>query len=191
MGSLREKTVMRRISIAALSCMFLASCGGGAVVGGVGGEYVSPFYSPSLVSYVAQDGRFPMVLRGNPFAGIPQAQLEQTLHQEIPTPGWAPRAQFVRNDNAEAGRGLRLVVLLNPVQNVDFRAICGDLLGIGFAGPTNQITLRVAFCDNAQTMTDVTLRTAPSPDPTNPAFTGALSTMTSIALPFVDRARER
>jgi len=139
---------MKRSALFALAILVLAACaetGGGSIVGSRGSDRLSPFYAPSLVSYEAQDGRIPLVIRGNPFAGVPQAQLEQTLHRDMRTPGWAPRAQFVRDERAENGEGLRVVVIFNPGAPVDFRAICGNLTGVGSTGPANQSTIRMAF----------------------------------------------
>ena len=52
-------------------------------------DSLSPFYSPGLVSYGAQDGRFPLIIREIPFGGVPQVQLEQTLYRNLWTPAWA------------------------------------------------------------------------------------------------------
>jgi hypothetical protein len=131
-----------------------------------------------------------MVVRGNPFAGVPQVQLDQALHRNVRTPAWAPRAQFVRDEGAEAGEGLRLVVVFNPAQTLDFRAKCGDLSGVGTTGPANQSTIRMAFCDGRQTMTDVVYRTGPAPDERSATFLGAVNNAAARALPFVDVARE-
>jgi len=178
-----------RMTLLLATAVFLAACAGapGGTVAGSRGATISPFYAPALVSYVARDGTFPLVVRGNPFGGVPQARLEQTLHQRMRLPGWAPNARFTANPVAEAGTGLRLVVLFNPVGTVGLRAVCGDLSGIAFSGPANQMTMRVGFCDGPQSMSDVTLRTAPPPDETSAAFIGALNNAAASALPFIDR----
>jgi hypothetical protein len=181
-----------RIGLLALATLGIAACAetGSGIVGSRSSDSLSPFYAPSLVSYEAQDGRFPMVIRGNPFAGVPQVQLEQSIHRNTRTPAWAPRAQFVRDERAENGEGLRLVVIFNPVQTLDFRAMCGDLSSIGTTGPANQSTIRMAFCDGRQTMSDVVYRTGPAPDEQSAAFIGAVNNAAARTLPFVDVARE-
>ena len=164
-----------------------ADTGTGTFSGGRAGTTISPFYAPSLVSYVAQDGRFPLVVRGNPFGGVPQGQLEQTLHQRLRLPGWAPDARFARDANAETGAGQRLVVVFNPAGTPDLRAVCGDVSAITLAGPANQMTIRVGFCDGPQSMTDATWRAAPAPDDSSAAFIGAVNAAVAEALPFIDR----
>ena len=64
-----------RIGLLALATLGIAACAetGSGIVGSRSSDSLSPFYSPSLVSYEAQDGRFPLVVRGNPFGGVPQA----------------------------------------------------------------------------------------------------------------------
>lgn len=184
--------MFKQAAILTLAVFAVTACTGttGGVVGSRSSDSLSPFYAPSLVSYEAQDGRFPLVVRGNPFGGVPQAQLEQTLHRDMRTPAWAPRAQFVRDDRAEAGDGLRLVVVFNPVTSIDFRAICGDVSGVGSTGPGNQTTIRMAFCDGPQTMSDVTYRFGSATDDQSATFIGALNNAVARALPFVDVARE-
>jgi len=184
--------MFKQAAILTLAVFAVTACTGttGGVVGSRSSDRLSPFYAPSLVSYEAQDGRFPLVVRGNPFGGVPQAQLEQTLHRDMRTPAWAPRAQFVRDDRAEAGDGLRLVVVFNPVTSIDFRAICGDVSGVGSTGPGNQTTIRMAFCDGPQTMSDVTYRFGSATDYQSATFIGALNNSVARALPFVDVAGE-
>ena len=155
--------------------------------GGRTGATISAFYAPALVSYVAQDGQFPLVVRGNPFGGVPQAQLEQTLHQRLRLPGWAPDARFAHDPRADAATGQRMIILFNPGGAVGLRTMCGDLSGIALAGPANQMTIRVAFCDGPQSMTDVTWTTAPAPDDSSAAFIGAVNAAVAEALPFIDR----
>ena len=178
-----------RMTLLFTGTLLLAACAGApaGTFSGTRGARISPFYAPALVSYVARNGTFPVVVRGNPFGGVPQAQLEQALHQRMRLPGWAPNARFTADPAAEAGTGLRLVVLFNPAGTVGLRAVCGDLSGMAYTGPANQMTMRVGFCDGPQSMSDVTLRTAPPPDETSAAFIGALNNAAAAALPFIDR----
>ena len=185
--------MFQRTAVLALASLAIAACAdttASGIAGSRSSNSLSPYYSPSLVSYEAQDGRFPLVVRGNPFGGVPQAQVEQTLHRDMRTPAWAPRAQFVRDERAEAGDGLRLVVIFNPVTPIDFRGMCDNLDGIGSTGPGNQNTIRMAFCDGRQTMSDVAYRTGPAPTDQSAAFIGAVNNAAARALPFVDVARE-
>jgi len=175
--------------LAGAAILLLGACADGNL-GAVGGAYVSPFYGPSLVSYEARDGRFPIVVRGNPFGGVPTAQLNSAVRQSARMPGWAPRARFVEDQSANADQGLRLVVVMNPAPGVGYREMCSPLSSIPVEGPGNRMTIRVAFCDGPQAMTDATLTTSPAPGESSASFIGALNNAIGMALPFIDRAQQ-
>ena len=176
---------MRLKPLAALGLVFVvAAC---ADTRG-GTTQVSAFYSPSLASYVARGGTFPMVVHGSPF-GAPVAA--QTIRDAAAVPRWAGGGRFVEDAEAEAGAGLRLVVVFSPADaHLGFRAICGDLSGVATAPASGAIHIRSAFCRANESVADASVRgTVGSASTADPEFRNLLDRAVKGALPFFDRQR--
>jgi hypothetical protein len=144
---------------------------------------VFAFYSPSLASYVARDGTFPMVVRGSPFAAPVAAQ---AIRDAVAVPRFAGGGRFVENAAAEPGTGLRLVVVFNPADaRLGFREMCGDLSGVATAAPNGAIHIRTAFCRANESITDASVRgAAGAVSADDPAFRTLLDGAVKRALPF-------
>ena len=176
---------MRLKSLAALGfVLVIAAC---TEIRG-GSTRVSAFYSPSLASYTARDGTFPMVVRGSPFAAPVSGQ---TIRDAVAVPGFAGGGRFVENTGAETGSGLRLVIVFNPTdERLGFREMCGDLRAVATAAANAAIHIRSAFCQNNESITDASVRgAAGAASAADPAFRTLLDGAVKAALPFFDRQR--
>lgn len=115
-------------------------------VAGRPGEIGDADHSGSLVMNAASDGRIPVVIRGDPFAGNvsnPNSIVAAALR--LP-PGFS-RASFVKTPQAEAGRGERLVLVFDAKDgNLDVRRMCRDLGAVEVGAPDGRLRLAAAFC---------------------------------------------
>lgn len=100
----------------------------------------------SLIRYEAADGAMPTVIHGNPFpVGDPEA--EASIRDALRMPAGLPRAAFVREAAAEAGRGIRVVIVFNPADAaLDARKICRDVRVIALAPRRSEATIHAALC---------------------------------------------
>ncbi len=93
-----------------------------------------------LVMSAASDGRVPVVIRGDPFAGAvvnPDAAVAGALR--LP-PGFSP-VSFVKTPGAEAGRGERLVLVFDAKDgNLEVRQMCRDLSSVALSVPQRALS---------------------------------------------------
>ncbi len=152
--------------------------------GGVATDSVSPYYTPSTVTYAVQGGTMPAVVIGNPFTG-PEEPVDETVRAALRMPGWAPNARFVANPNAEAGKGFRVVLVLNPANpNLNANALCGvDPVATVSGGA---FMIRAAFCQDALPLSSASIRGAAPSGRTDPAFTQAVAQAVNLIFPFAE-----
>ena len=116
----------------------------------------------SLVRYAAADGAMPTVIHGNPFSGT-QAQADQAVRAGLHMPGGLPRAAFVTDAAAEAGEGLRLVLVFDPADaTFDAKRMCGDVRSIALGGSGNRAIIHASFCSGDKLIRGVLARTDPA-----------------------------
>ena len=164
---------------ALLTAMALAGC---AQIGSGGRSEVTAFYRPSLVTYVAREGTFPMVVHGDPF-GLPVEQTADAVRGAVTLPAWAGRAEFVNTD--DSGSGLRLVVVFNPVNpNLTARRVCGNLSEVKTGPPNGGLHALASFCRAGEWITDASVRGARPASPQDPAFREFMNQVIFNALPF-------
>ena len=170
---------MRRRSIAVLlAAMALAGC---AQLGSGGRSEVTAFYRPSLVTYVARNGTFPMVVHGDPF-GLPAEQTADAVRGASTLPAWGGHAAFVRTGDPG---GLRLVVVFNPVDpNLPARRLCGDLSELATEPPNGGLHVLASFCRAGEWITDASVRGSRPASPQDPAFREFMNQVIINALPF-------
>lgn len=170
---------MRHRPLAVLvAAMVLAGC---AQIGSGGRSEISPFYRPSLVTYVARDGTFPMVVHGDPF-GLPTQQAADAIRAATTLPAWAGQVVFVSADDSA---GLRLVVVFNPVNpNLTARRVCGDLSEVATDPPNGGLHALASFCRAGEWITDASVRGPRPASPHDPAFREFMNQVIFNALPF-------
>lgn len=175
----RAARALRRGPMAGLvSVLALAGC---AQVGSGGRSEVSAFYRPSLVTYAARDGTFPMVVHGDPF-GLPAEQTGDAVRGVITLPAWAGRAEFVGSGDSSS---LRLVVIFNPANpNLTARAVCGDLGEVATNPPNGGLHALASFCRAGEWITNASVRGSRPDSAHDPAFTEFMDQVIFNALPF-------
>lgn len=172
------RAVPRRTSALLLAAMAVAGC---AQIGSGGRSEVTAFFRPSLVTYAARNGTFPMVVHGDPF-GLPAEQTGDAVRGATTLPAWAGRAAFV--SPGEPG-GLRLVVVFNPVNpNLTARRVCGDLNEVATDPPNGGLHALASFCRAGEWITDASVRGSRPPSPQDPAFREFMDQVIFNALPF-------
>jgi hypothetical protein len=179
---------MVRIAASALAALVLSACAG-QVRTGFGD--ITPFYDRSVVTHASSGEAFPLVVHGNPFPGLSQAQAAQAIARDMRLPGWFPQVPFAPAPVAGAPRGdYRLVLVFNPAVAVSGADACGDLREVPVApqsGP--QTTLRAAFCTRGETISDTTARMAAA-HPGSPAFQQMLDQVAVTIFPERNRDRD-
>lgn len=171
--------MLRWPTAALLAAMVLAGC---AQIGSGGRSEVTAFYRPSLVTFVARDGTFPMVVHGDPF-GLPVEQTAAAVRGAATLPAWAGRAEFVNTD--ESGGGLRLVVVFNPVNpNLTARRVCGNLSEVKTGPPNGGLHALASFCRAGEWITDASVREARPASPQDPAFREFMNQVIFNVLPL-------
>jgi hypothetical protein len=180
-----------KTAFALASALALAACaadGGGMSsnfgFGSVATDSISPYYTPSTVTYAAQRGTIPIVIIGNPFTG-PEQPVDVAIRDSLRMPGWAPNARFVPDANADAGKGHRVVMVLNPANpNLNPNALCGtDPVATVSGGP---FMIRAAFCQDALPLSPAWVRRAAPSGPSDPAFTQAAAQAVNLIFPFAE-----
>jgi len=99
-----------------------------------------------LVLHEASDGLVPVVICGDPFAGLvdePNTGVAEALR--LP-PGFPP-ARFILTPETEARHGERLVLVFYAEDpNLEVRRLCRDLNSVELGAPDDRLTLPAAFC---------------------------------------------
>ena len=116
------------------------------------GQIGDSAWSPGVVSYHLGDGEVETVVWGNPFL-VSAPEAEASVRAALRAPTGFSRAKFVRSEEAEAGRGARLVFVFNPENpNINGFEICRELNRVETkdrdetsAGPVD-LRIFVAFC---------------------------------------------
>ena len=175
------QTWPRRSIAIPFAAIALAGC---SQVGSGGRSEVSAYYRPSLVTYVARDGTFPMVVHGNPY-GLPAQQTADAIRGATALPAWAGRAEFVGSGDSS---GLRLVVIFNPVNpNLTARRVCGDLSEVATGPPDGGLHALASFCRAGEWITNASVRGGRAASPQDPALHEFMSQVVLKALPFHDQ----
>ncbi len=164
--------------------LIAAATAGCAQLGAGARSEVSPFYRPSLVNYVAREGTFPLVVHGDPF-DLPAGRTAEAVRGATTLPAWAQRAALVADRDAEEGRGLRLVIIFDPVDpNLTARRVCGNLDEVETNPPSGGLHVLAAFCRAGEWITDASLRGARPASPEDSAFRKFMDRVILAALPF-------
>ena len=159
----------------------------GACAGGTVSEHRSVFYAPHLVQYAAQEGTFPVIIRGNPTA-LPKEAADAAIADLLRLPAWTGPARFVPVSDPA---GLYLVVVFDPARRVaSGRAACADAAAVPLAStPTDTAVLGV-FCQANEALS-AALAVGPAVrDPADPALRGLLARVTSRVFAYAFPARE-
>ena len=179
---------MLRTAALTAAALAISACAG-AVRTGYGD--ITPFYDRSVVTHASAGGAFPLVVHGNPFPGVPQAQAAEAIARDMRLPGWFPPARFAPAPVPNAPRGdYRLVLVFNPAGPISAADACGDLREVPLAqqaGP--ETTLRAAFCTRGEMISDTSAR-APAAPPGSPAFQQLLDQVSVTIFPERNRDRE-
>ena len=168
--------------------LLAAAAAGCAQIGAGTRSEVSAFYRPSLVNYAAREGTFPMVVHGDPF-DLLAGRTAEAARSVTTLPAWAARAALVADADAEEGRGLRLVVIFDPVDpNLTARRVCGDLDEVETNPPSGSVHVLAAFCRAGEWITDASLRSPRPSAPDDPEFRELMDRVILVALPFHQRS---
>jgi hypothetical protein len=178
---------------ACAAALLLAGCaadgeqdgGTGFAFGNVATDSLSSYYSPSTVSYAVRDGTMPTVVIGNPFTG-PEEPVDEIVRNAARMPGWTPNTRFVADANADAGKGHRVVVVLNPAnQNLSPNAMCSvDPMATVTGG---SYMVRTAFCQDALPLSTASIRRAAPAGRNDPAFAQTVAQAVNLLFPFVEQ----
>ena len=180
---------MLRTAALTAAALAISACAG-AVRTGYGD--ITPFYDRSVVTHASAGGAFPLVVHGNPFPGVPQAQAAEAIARDMRLPGWFPPARFAPAPVPNAPRGdYRLVLVFNPAYPVSGADACGDLSQVPVAAsrPSGETTLRAAFCTRDEPISDTSARAAAA-GPGTPAFRQLLDQIAVTIFPERNRMRE-
>ena len=148
-------------------------------VGTVSGQSGQIGRHDSAVRYAAADGTIPLVIRGNPFVTPPEEAANAIAAVLRLPPGW-PRAGFAADAEAEAGGGVRLVLVFNARdRTLELRALCRNLDAVELGGRGETVLIRAAFCVG-RTMSAGATATGAAPEAMNPEFRALLDRMLAV-----------
>ncbi len=97
-------------------------------------------------------GVVPLVIRGHPFVR-PAAAFSpspgNSIADALRMPSSFPEVVFTQTPEAQAGEGLRLVLLFDPQdREAGLRAACGATANLEFAAPAERLQIAVSVCDD-------------------------------------------
>ena len=97
-------------------------------------------------------GVVPLVIHGHPFmqpAAAFTPSPGNAITDALRMPASFAKSEFVQTPEAQAGKGLRLVLVFDPKdRETALRAACGDASGVEFAEPGERLSVSVAVCNN-------------------------------------------
>jgi len=146
---------------------------------------ISPYYRPSLVSWMTVDGKIPAEIHGQPF---PTGQVEpEAIAASIAGPAFASPTRLTTDPAAaEARGGHRIVLLFNPEGAPKFRQICADAATIKRTPPGEQTITHAALCAREEIVTTAVVKSKTASNTEDPLFQSAMSQLIANLLPAFD-----
>lgn len=148
-------------------------------------DELHPFYDPDLVRHVAANGSIPAVIIANPFG----AGQDQALLTKLPMPGYLPPTTLLPTTARDRDNG-HLVLIFDPVITSNGHAACtapDRQTAPPNAGPnagnSNILRLQIAFCYDAEVVSEAFMEMPRPKAPGDREFALAMAQLLSILLP--------
>ena len=101
---------------------------------------------------LVSSGVVPLVIRGHPFVRPATAfspSPGNSIAEALRMPSSFAEVEFTQTPKAQAGEGLRLVLLFDPKdREAGLRAACGDRAHLEFAAPAERLQIAVSVCND-------------------------------------------
>ncbi|MBM3503131.1 MAG: hypothetical protein FJX65_04580 [Alphaproteobacteria bacterium] len=153
----------------------------GSPVNALAGSRVNSGYSDSLVIDLAQRG-IPTVVEGS-LSGTTGEGLAERIRSMLRLPAYFASGRFVPGPR-EAGRGLRLVLIVNPDNPIQAgQRLCGETAGLASGGNPGRFVLIGAFCRDGAILSEVDIRESSVSGIDDPRFRRHLDQAMGLVFP--------
>jgi len=181
------RMITRRWLMALVATVSLVACAQTPKV-----SYVdaSPYYRPSLVSWMVVDGQLPAEIHGQPF---PSGQVKpDVIAAAIAGPAFVSPSKLTTDPAAaEARGGHRIVLVFNPEGAPRFRQICDNAAAIPQSAPGERTITHAAFCAREEIVTSAVVTAETGSNVDDPLFQSAMAQLITNLLPALDPTTKR